>query len=155
MHVTKTLIESEVKNITSKKDTETPQTISHEALQELDRFLELCKKENIYVIGYIPPTPEKIIKAYHSQKQYSYLFETYDKTLPIFKKYNFRLFDFYSLKSLNANEDEAIDASHTSEKVMLRTLINISKTDPLLRSVVLKNLNTILIHSTNKNNVLQ
>jgi hypothetical protein len=155
IRVTKTLIDNEVKNITSKKDTETPQTASGDALIELDRFLELCKNENIYVIGYIPPTPERIIKAYHSQKQYNYIFETYDKTLPIFKKYNFQLFDFYSLKSLNADENEAIDASHTSEKVMVRALIYMSKTDSVLKNVLSKNLNTMLIHTTNKNNVLQ
>ncbi len=96
------------------------------ALLELEDFLEYCKERNITVIGYIPPTPKVIEDAYKRHTKYDYMFHTYEKTSPIFKKYNFELYDFFSLAALGARDDEAIDEYHTNEKVMLRVMVKMS-----------------------------
>lgn len=109
---------------------------SEAALKELDLFLQYCKSNNIYVVGYIPPTPKLIEQAYRSDAQYSYMFATYDKTLPLFNKYNFALYDFFTLSTLGGTEEETIDEYHTSEKVMLRTLLAISKQNREIKNLV-------------------
>ncbi len=129
-------IERAVQFIASKKTQNTEGAFSSEALTELDAFLQYCRDENIYVVGYVPPTPKSIENEYKKHTQYRYMQKVYEKTNPIFAKYGFKVFDFYSLQSLNSNDSETIDEYHTSEKVMVRTLISISKKDDITAKIV-------------------
>jgi hypothetical protein len=88
------------------------------------------------VVGYIPPTPKVIEDAYKRHAKYEYMFHTYEKTSPIFKKYNFEVYDFFSLQALGATDDEAIDEYHTNEKVMVRVLVKMSGKGKELSKVI-------------------
>lgn len=128
--------------------------VSHDALKELDAFLSLCKEEHIYVVGYIPPTPKKIEDAYKNNQVFSYMFNVYDVTDPIFKKYGFRVFNFFQLASLGGGDEETIDEYHTSEKIMLRTLLQIYKSDGAVRPYINeKKILSMMLHAQDQNDV--
>jgi hypothetical protein len=132
------------------------ESFSTPALTELDDFLAYCKEKNIYVIGYIPPTPKVIEDAYRKYPKYEYVFHTYEKTLPLFQKYDFELYDFFSMKQLGASDEETIDEYHTTEKVMLRVMIKMSDKGKTLSYVTTKaSLQKLLNSIKDQNDVLR
>jgi hypothetical protein len=142
--------------IETKTGIESKEFFSTPALNELDNFLSYCKERNIQVIGFIPPTPKVIEETYKKYPKYEYMFHTFDKTLPLFQKYNFTLYNFFSLESLGATDEETIDEYHTSEKVMLRAMIKMSDSDQPLSSIVNKTrLQKILNSTKDQNDILK
>ena len=142
--------------IENKTTVEGKEFFSTPALNELDNFLAYCKERNIYVIGYVPPTPKIIEDTYKKYSKYEYMFHTYEKTLPVFQKYNFDLYNFFSMSSLQSGDEETIDEYHTSEKVMLRAIIKMSENSQVLSKVTNINYLEKVISSTkDKNDVFK
>jgi hypothetical protein len=141
--------------IIHKKVNESPE-ISADALNELDGFLAYCQERNIYVLGFIPPTPKAIEDIYKKYPKYEYMFHVYEKTSPIFKKYNFKLYNFFSLAALGASDEEAIDEYHTSEKVMLRVMMGMSGDGGVLsKFVTASRLQKIFRNTKDQNDVFR
>jgi hypothetical protein len=142
--------------IENKTSIESKEFFSSSARKELDELLRYCKENNIYVIGYIPPTPKAIEDTYKKYSKYDYMTHTHELTSPIFKKYGFEVYDFYSMARLGAGDEETIDEYHTSERVMLRVLINILDTNTHLQQVASKAyLKKILLNSKDQNDVMR
>ncbi len=138
-----------------KQEASSTESFSTEAVNELDSLLAYCKAHNIYVIGYIPPTPHAVALAYQQFPSYDYIFQTYAKTDPTFKKYGFTLFNFFDMASLGAPDTEAIDGYHTDEKTMLRVLISMAESDKTLAGAVdVSRLKQALNTAADPNNVL-
>lgn len=130
-------------------------TLSPAALSELDAFLAFCAEHNIQVIGYIPPTPHAVVEAYKKYPSYDYVFHIYENTNPIFQKYNFRVFDFFDMATLNVPDTDAVDGYHTDEKVMVQVLIQMAQKDTELSKVVdIKKLTKIFNTAKDSNNVI-
>jgi hypothetical protein len=148
-------IQKAVSFIETKQGVTATEFFSAPARKELDDFLRYCKERNIHVIGFIPPTPKVIEETYKKYPRYQYMFHTYEKTLPVFQKYNFTLYDFFSLSTLGSNDEETIDEYHTSEKAMLRTLIAMSSDKSLSRVLNKTKLQKILDSAKDQNDVLK
>jgi hypothetical protein len=54
----------------------------------------------------------------------------------VFSKYGFQVHDFTDAKALGASDGEFTDATHASDKLALRMLLDASKNDPTVRAVV-------------------
>ena len=142
--------------IENKTSIESKEFFSNSARKELDELLRYCKENGIYVIGYIPPTPKAIEDTYKKFPRYDYMLETLSFTSPIFKKYGFEVYDFYSMARLGAGDEETIDEYHTSERVMLRVLIKMLDTNKELQQVAEKAyLKKILFNSKDQNDVMK
>ncbi len=142
--------------IETKTGVEGKEFFSTPALNELDAFLSYCKERNIVVVGMIPPTPKVIEDTYKKYPQYEYMFHTYEKTLPVFQKYNFALYNFFSMSSLSATDEETIDEYHTSERVMLRAMMKMSDVGQPLSHIATKaSLQKILTFVKDQNDVLK
>ena len=129
---------------------------STQALSQLESFLVYCKERNIYVIGYIPPTPKAVEDTYRKYPQYDYMTHTKELTSPLFEKYGFQVYDYYSMAKLGAGDEETIDEYHTSEKVMVRVLSGIVTTDKKLQKVTSKDrLGKILANVRDHNDVMK
>lgn len=152
-HYKDLLIKSEKINkavtfITTLYRPETKENFSSQALRELDALLQYCKERNIKVIGYIPPMPTVIEEAYISKSHYDFIFKTYEKTRPVFKKYNFAIYDYHSLHSLASSDDETLDEYHTGEKVMVRMMLDIAKKDTYFNTLVSKEVLEAMLQQT-------
>jgi hypothetical protein len=149
-------IANAIRFIETKQSTPQKEFIGSEALAELDAFLKYCKSKNMYVIAYIPPTPQSIEKAYSKKEQYAYLFKVAEYVDPIFKKYDFTLYNFFSMASVGSTDKDAIDEYHTNEKVMVKTLLAIVSDNKTLQSYTSrKKLENILLHAEDGNDVLR
>lgn len=142
--------------IENKTSIESKEFFSSSARRELDELLRYCKENGIYVIGYIPPTPKAIEDTYKKFPRYDYMLQTESLTAPLFKKYGFEVYDFYSMARLGAGDEETIDEYHTSERVMVRVLLKILDTNTQLKQVTSKaHLKKILLNAKDQNDVMR
>ncbi|MCX5751435.1 MAG: DUF1574 family protein [Candidatus Saganbacteria bacterium] len=130
------------------------QNISEESIKDLEIFLRKCKKEGIYVIGFLPPyAPSIINQMKNMQNKYMYI-----KLLPkplnkLFLKHGFAFYDFSDVSNLKITDKEFIDGFHGSEVVYLKMFLSIIRrnsilakyTDlPALEKILNKNINPLL-----------
>jgi hypothetical protein len=110
-------------------------TVSDYSIDELDSFLDYCYKNNIQVIGFMPPFAKEVWGKIDEYKdEYKYMFGIYNQTKPIFDKYNFEVYDFSDLNKVNASNCEVIDGFHGSEKAYLRMVIYMADNGTILKN---------------------
>lgn len=100
-------------------------SISNLALQELEKLLIFCKKNNIFVVAFLTPFPDGVLKKMDMCGKYIYIKKIYPAIYPIFQKYGFEVYDYSSINSFESNDSEMIDGMHGSEVTYLRLLIDI------------------------------
>lgn len=91
--------------------------VSPRLLAELDSLLDLCKANNIHVVGFLPPYAhtvwEKMKNEYH--EQYAFLWVLHERMQPVFSAHGYPLFDFSDLAWLDCNDKQVFDGDHASE----------------------------------------
>jgi hypothetical protein len=113
-------------------------SITEESLQKVDRVLALAKERGITIVGIMPPYPPVLYaKLMSVPDEYRTSVLTLPKDLrAVFSKYGFQVHDFTDAKALGASDGEFTDATHASDKLALRMLLDASKNDPTVRAVV-------------------
>ncbi|MFH1642600.1 MAG: hypothetical protein ABIC04_06920 [Nanoarchaeota archaeon] len=121
----------------------------NESLGELKPVLDLCKNNNIQVIGFLPPFAKEVWSEIEKYKEnYQYMFKIEKNVKPLFETYGYDFYDFSDLDDINAPNCEIIDDLHGSEKAYLRILIRMAETNnELLKFVDLNYLNRKLAKS--------
>jgi hypothetical protein len=120
------------------------------SLQVLKDLLYYCKKNDIYVVGFLPPFADKVnLKIKHSGN-YSYMDSIFNKTNKIFKLYNFELWDMTNLKNYHSNDNETIDGFHSSEVTDIKMLIHMVENGSKLKDFT--NLQELKSSLSNKKN---
>lgn len=111
--------------------------ISKNSLGEMEILLDICAKRGIYVIGFLPPYAHAVYaKIEEMGNAFSYKNEILPNIVPMFKKRNFRLYDFSDLLIAGASDDETLDGWHASEKAYLRLFIKIAWDNDVLKRIV-------------------
>jgi len=111
-------------------------TISEDAVLELEKFLTDCKARNIHVVAYLTSFPHEIYARMESMGTYKYMFDLPARLKPIFDTYGYSFFNFSDLAMTGAGDEETIDFHHASEKGLTRLVIKLAEKDKLLQKYV-------------------
>ncbi len=113
--------------------------ISEDALAEVRRFLDTSRKNNIHVIGFIPPMARaeyERLQSFHNAS-YAYAFNNLGKVLAsVYKEYGFEFYDFTNIESFGGSDAEMVESKHGSEKLNLRLFITMAEKSKRLGSLV-------------------
>jgi hypothetical protein len=113
------------------------QEASKDAVLELERFLQLAKERNIYVIGFLPPYAHSVYERMMEMgNKYAYIASLPVTLQPFFDINEFALYDFSDLAEFGADDAETIDGFHGSEKAYLRLFINMAQDNKILQEYV-------------------
>jgi hypothetical protein len=132
-------------------------TLLPENLEALRTLLELFKKRNIHVIGFIPPYPHSIYRELMSQDDaHSDLVRKQSKLLAdTFNAYRFSFIDYTDAASAHIPDSEFVDGTHFTDKASLRMLIDMTRHDTVLeRYVSLPGLSALLDSVKNRDFIL-
>lgn len=91
--------------------------IDESTLIQLDNLLSYCQKNNINVIGFLPPFAPSIYNMMKNSGNYNYLTEIAPACKKIFEKYNLEFYDFMDGENLDMPDEYYIDGFHGSEIV--------------------------------------
>ncbi len=126
--------------------------VSSKSISEIEYFLSECRDRNIHVIGFLPPFSGFIYhKLLSMHQKYAYIFNIYPSLKKIFDKYNYHIFDYTDIVTINSTDEEAIDGFHMSEKAYLKLFIEMAKTDTSLKRLAQdeRYLNNIYLNKVN------
>ncbi len=105
------------------------------AIDKLDKLLAFCKKNNMNVIGFIPPFANSVHEKMEESSNYTYINKLSKNIIPIFKKHNFEFYNYPSVKDCNSTDEENIDGFHGGEVVYCNILIDMLKNNSILNNV--------------------
>jgi hypothetical protein len=126
-------------------------SINQVSLKVLDQFLSFCQTKKIKVIAFLPPFSDKVLTKMDQTKKYSYMDGIYNVINPIFKKYDFELYNFTKLSTIHSDDSEMLDGMHGGERVYLKMLLNILNSNSVLTKVCdQKKLQGDLMHAENR-----
>lgn len=97
--------------------------VNDKAIQALSDLLLFCKRRNIYVVAILPPFANNVNLKMNQSGNYVYMDSIYSKSIELFKKHQFELWDLSNLSKYDSNDDETIDGFHGSEVAYLKMLI--------------------------------
>ncbi len=98
--------------------------VSQPALAELAGLLDYCRGRGIEVIGFLPPYPHQTWTAMmDAGRRYDYVRQLESALRPIFAAHGCEFYDFSDFAQLGADDGEAIDGFHGSDKVYLRLFL--------------------------------
>ena len=117
---------------------ENSDSINNNALLELNLLLKYCKEEKIKVVAFLPPFAEKVCKKINDLGKHGYINKIYPGITPIFKKYNYEIYDFTNVISCNSNDMEMIDGMHGGELTYQKILISMLDSNSVLNQVANK-----------------
>ncbi len=107
--------------------------VNDKAIQALSDILLFCKRKNIYVVAILPPFANSVNLKMNESGNYIYMDSIYSKSIEIFKKHQFELWDMSNLTEYNSNDNETIDGSHGSEVAYLKMLIHMIENGSILK----------------------
>lgn len=107
-------------------------SIDCNSIKVLNKLLSYCHNHSIKVVAYLPPYAPSVMKYMNRTGMYSYLYQIYPALLPLFKHYDYSLFDFSDGNIIGSMDTEFLDGFHGSEKTYLRMLIEMTKQDNTL-----------------------
>jgi hypothetical protein len=100
-------------------------TVSAPALREMESVLDNAQARGIQVVGFLPPYPHKVWEAMEQRgDNYAYLWSLEAALRPLFEGRGFEFHNFSDFAWVGADDSEAIDGFHGSEKTYLRLLIS-------------------------------
>jgi hypothetical protein len=125
-------------------------------VDDLKRFLALCRTRGIEVVGYIPPIEQEehdaTLVAENSFGETNRA--AYGLLTASFTAYGYHLYDVSSLETIGSSDRELIDDGHGSEKTYLRILSYLAKRDPHLSPFVRADAASLLLKTTSDIKVL-
>ena len=98
--------------------------IRQKSVVELAMFLHFCHANKINVIAFLPPFADQVYQKMQKSGHYGYLNDIYPKLKPIFKKYQFELYDYSSVSLCHSDDGETLDGFHGSEVTYQKLLID-------------------------------
>ncbi|MBN1646258.1 hypothetical protein JW868_04430 [Candidatus Woesearchaeota archaeon] len=102
--------------------------ISTYSLNEINSILDYCRKNNIYVIGLLPPYAFEVWESIEGHKdRYQYIFKIYTILKPIFQNYGYEFYDYSNPADAGIMDCEFMDGFHGSEKAYLRITIDLAE----------------------------
>lgn len=110
-------------------------SVNNKALLELDKLLKFCKENQIQVVAFFPPFADEVYKKMIETGGYGYLQKIYDKTKPIFDKYEYEIYNFSTVSSCDSSDKETIDGFHGGELTYQRILIKMLNSGSILNKV--------------------
>ena len=109
--------------------------VNIEAVARVEDFLKKSRARGVHVVGFMPPyAPSVYDKLKVRRENYGYIFKLEPILNPLFEKYGFHLFNFSDASVVGSSDEEMIDGIHGSEKIDLRLLIEMAKTETVLSS---------------------
>lgn len=111
-------------------------TVSAAALEELEQFLDRCRRRGIHVVAFLPPYAHEVYARLHASPRHRYIDRIAPAIAPRFRARGYTLADYSDLAALGASDNEVIDGIHASEKAYLRVLLALAKEDLVLRQYV-------------------
>ena len=103
-------------------------TVSPAALRELELLLDECHARGIHVIGFLPPFAHAVwAKMMARENDYGYLLQLEGALRPLLESRGGEFYDFSDLATLGADDTEAVDGHHGSDKAYLRIVIAMLK----------------------------
>lgn len=113
--------------------------ISEDALAEVRRFLDASKKNNIHVIGFIPPMSHAEYERLQAfpNAPYAYAFKNLGRVLAdLYREFGYDLYDFSDIAVFGGSDAEMVESKHGSEKLYLRLFIKMAEKNKSLGSLV-------------------
>jgi len=117
---------------------ETGDMVSVGGLVEMQRFLEYCNRENIHVVGFLPPYAHAIYAKMMATGNYRYLEELGSRLRPMFEAYKFTFADYTDLAILGIDDIAVIDGFHGDERAYRAIIQKLAKADSQLSLYVQK-----------------
>ncbi len=122
-------------------------------LNELNNLLSFCKQNNLFVIGILPPFADKVNEQLKSSGHYKYMDSIFEKSIDMFNKHDFELWDMKELSTFNSSDEEMLDGFHGSEVAYLKLLIHLASNGSKINEVIdLEKIKSDLINK--KNNLI-
>jgi hypothetical protein len=109
--------------------------INPKSIKVINNFLTFCHANKIKVVAFLPPFSEKVLTKMANTKKYNYMGEIYNSISPLFKRFNYELYDFTKPSGFNSNDSEMLDGMHGGEKAYLKMLIWMLDHNSSLRDV--------------------
>ncbi len=110
-------------------------SVNPDAIRELDELLQFCKANNIEVIAFLPPFANRVYEKMLQSGKYNYLNDLYPAIAPLFRSYNFELYDFSTMQKCGSTDEETIDGFHGSEHTYIKILIKMLESGSKLNEV--------------------
>lgn len=126
--------------------------VNYKALIEVEKLLEFCSKNNINVIGFLPPFPERIYHYMLTDGSYFYInnSQLMNSLKPLFQNHDFEIYDYTHGIGVNFSDDEFIDGFHGGESIYAKILIDISQKSGVLKGKIDNNLSLMLANRKNR-----
>jgi hypothetical protein len=99
--------------------------VNMKAISELQIFLEFCRKNNLYVVAFLPPFAEKVYLEMEHSCKYDYIKKLPGILTEIFEKYHFEFYNYTTIADCHSSDLETIDGFHGGEVTYLKILIDI------------------------------
>ncbi len=108
-------------------------TPSKPALEELAVLLDYCHGRGIEVVGFLPPYPHKVwTTMMESGRRFEYMRQLEPALRSIFAAHGGEFYDFSDFAQFGADDGEALDGFHGSDKVYLRLFISMLRQGSVL-----------------------
>lgn len=129
---------STIRRIEKRKGRFAPvEAINLGAVEELERFLEICTANKIHVVAFLPPYASKVYQRLEEERDlFPHVFELHTLLQPFFDEHGFKVFDFSNLESVGSNDFETYDGFHASETAYLRIIRIMAEQDSVLSSML-------------------
>ena len=109
--------------------------INEKAINKLNQFLQVCEENEIFVIAFLPPFANSVYEEMNKSGDYTYIKEIFPRLQPLFKRYNFEIYDYSSVSYCKSNDEEMLDGFHGGEVTYLKILMDMVKQNSKLRNI--------------------
>ena len=111
--------------------------IYKKAIQDLEDLFNYCRKKDIKVLGFLPPIPHQVYQTMLSKEQaYEYLDSLPYVIGKVHENYGHCFHNFSDFQYFGAEDSEALDGYHGSEKTYLRLFIKMAESCDYLKEHV-------------------
>ncbi len=99
-------------------------TVSEQALINLQALLEYCHENQLHVIAFFPPYAPSIYKAMKELGNWDYIWDAAALLPKVFDTYGFEFYDYSDVAFLGCTDKFFLDAFHGSDTAYLRMFID-------------------------------
>lgn len=107
--------------------------VSPYVLSEVERILEYCKEQGIFVIGILPPFTNVVHQKMQELNSYQYIDGLHPALAVPFSQYGFEVWDMTHLNTFGSGDKEAIDGYHGGEVTYLKLLLHLMEHNSRIR----------------------
>ncbi|MGJ3239887.1 MAG: hypothetical protein ACFE0Q_14340 [Anaerolineae bacterium] len=108
------------------------ETVSSEALAQLEAILNYASERDILVVGFLPPYMPTLWDELAISERHNYLSQAEQSIVEQFAEHDFPLFDFSDVRTLGFTDEDFFDGWHHSERVALQLYLEMAQQVPEL-----------------------